>query len=49
MVTLGCDRMATDYAQYRSIHPHGLESLLHTGELEASSRVFEVGCLWGAK
>lgn len=44
MVTLDYDRVAIEYAHYRQVHPRVLESLLRTGEVDACSRVLEVGC-----
>jgi ubiquinone/menaquinone biosynthesis C-methylase UbiE len=38
------DKIASDYARFRQVHPEVLKGLLTEGCLKASSRVLEVGC-----
>jgi SAM-dependent methyltransferase len=43
-VKLDYDAAAQAYARHRNVHPQVLRDLLKTGELEAGSRVLDVGC-----
>ena len=38
------DKLATEYAQHRQVHPEVLKNLLTDGEIHPTSQVLEVGC-----
>ena len=44
MYTIDYDKVASDYAQHRQIHPWVLESLVATSGVDRDSKVLEVGC-----
>ena len=41
---LNYNDLAADYARHRRLHPGVLAALIETGEVQAASRVLEVGC-----
>jgi len=38
------DKIVSDYARHRRVHPKVLEGLVTTGGIGAASKVLEVGC-----
>jgi SAM-dependent methyltransferase len=38
------DKLATEYAQHRQVHPEVLKNILADGEIHPTSQVLEVGC-----
>ena len=44
MPAVDYDKIASDYAQHRQVHPEVLKHLVSTGNLGRDSKVLEVGC-----